>query len=192
MKKKLGFCEKEIIDNKVRDHCHLIARPAHNICNINVEQKDGNLIEVILHNFSRYDCHLSFITLVDTNTDKVEFRVIPKTNEEYISIPYGCTKFIDSYLFWSSSFDKLVETLVNISHQSLKELKNGNVGEDNILNIVNEKEKLLSKGKSNSRIEKLKKKYPDKINELEEALLDYMEKNDLKILKTGFPDKLKY
>ena len=28
--------------------------------------------------------------------------------------------------------------------------------------------------------------------ELEEALLDYMRENDLKILKTGFPDKWKF
>ena len=44
----------------------------------------------------------------------------------------------------------------------------------------------------NDSIKDLKKDYPDKINELEEALLDYMRENDLKILKTGFPDKWKY
>ena len=38
----------------------------------------------------------------------------------------------------------------------------------------------------------MKKEYPDKINELEEALLNYICENDLKILKTGFPDKWKY
>ena len=38
----------------------------------------------------------------------------------------------------------------------------------------------------------IKKDCPDKINELEEALLDYMGENYLKILKTGFPDKWKY
>ena len=41
----------------------------------------------------------------------------------------------------------------------------------------------------NASIKDLKKDYPDKIVELEEALLDYMGENDLKILKTGFPDK---
>ena len=44
----------------------------------------------------------------------------------------------------------------------------------------------------NDSIKDLKKEYPDKINELEEALLDYMGENDLKILKTGFLDKWKY
>ena len=38
----------------------------------------------------------------------------------------------------------------------------------------------------------LQKKYPDKINELEETLLNYFGEHDLKILKTEFPDKWKY
>ena len=41
----------------------------------------------------------------------------------------------------------------------------------------------------NDSIKELKNDYPDKIKELEEALLDYMGENDLKILKTGFPNK---
>ena len=44
----------------------------------------------------------------------------------------------------------------------------------------------------NDSIKDLKKDYPDKIKELEQALLDYMGENDLKILKTGFPEKRKY
>ena len=62
-----------------------------------------------------------------------------------------------------------------------------------ILNIVNEIKMLIKEDKyKNDSIKVLKKGYPDKINELEEALLDYMGENDLKILKTGFPDKWKY
>ena len=43
--------------------------------------------------------------------------------------------------------------------------------------------------KDDKTIKDLKKDYPKEIKNLEEALLDYMGKNDLKILKTGFPDK---
>ena len=51
--------------------------------------------------------------LVDKKNDKVKFEIIPKTNEEYISVIYGCIRFIDSYRFLSSSLDSLVKTLVH-------------------------------------------------------------------------------
>ena len=57
------FCEKEILSDKVRDHCHLTGKyrgPAHNTCNINVTQKQSNFIPFIFHNFSNYDCHMFF------------------------------------------------------------------------------------------------------------------------------------
>ena len=62
------------------------------------------------------------------------------------------------------------------------------VGDDNILNIVNEIEKLLSKGENNETIENLKKTYPEYIKELEE---ENMGENDFKFLKTGLPDEWK-
>ena len=51
---------------------------------------------------------------------------------------------------------------------------------------------MIDKNKRNKSISDLKKKYPDKIIELEEAFLDYMGENDLEILKTEFPDKWRY
>ena len=62
------FCEKEILSNKVRDHCHLTGKyrgPAHNTCNINVTQKQSNFIPFVFHNFSNYDWHMFFKKLVD-------------------------------------------------------------------------------------------------------------------------------
>ena len=38
--------------------------------------------------------------LVDKKKNKVDFDIIPKTNEEYISVTYGCIRFIDSYRFY--------------------------------------------------------------------------------------------
>ena len=108
------FCEKIIECDKVRDHCHLTSSyrgPAHNTCNINVTQKQSNFIPFIFHNFSNYDCHMFFKKLVDKKNDKVKFDIIPKTNEEYISVTYGCIRFIDSYRFLSSGFDSLVKNL---------------------------------------------------------------------------------
>ena len=60
------FCEKEIIGEKVRDHCHLTGKytgPAHSKCNINVTQDQSNFILLIFHNFSNYDPSKSFNVL---------------------------------------------------------------------------------------------------------------------------------
>ena len=194
------FCEKEILSDKVRDHCHLTGKyrgPAHNTCNINVTQKQSNFIPFIFHNFSNYDCHMFFKKLVDKKNDKVKFDIIPKTNEEYISVTYGCIKFIDSYRFLSSGLDSLVEALVDNSNKKLKDFKEEIFDNDEILKIVNKIEKnyteeIMNLDKDEKTIKNLKKYYPEEIKNLEEAHLDYMGENDLKILKAGFPDKWKY
>ena len=183
------FCEQEILSDKVRDHCHLTGDyrgPAHSKCNINVTQKQSNFIPFIFHNFSNYECHMFFKKLVNRKKDKVDYDIIPKTNEEYISVTYGCIRFIDSYRSLSSGLDSSVKTLVDNDHKKLKNLKKEIVGNDEILDIVN---KIVEEDKS---IKDLKKDYPNEINKLEEALLNYMGENDLKTLKTGFPDKWKY
>ena len=127
-----------------------------------------------------------FKKLVDKKKDKVDFDIIPKMNEEYISVTYGCIRFIDSYRFLSSGSDSLVKTLVDNSNKTLKNLKEEIVDNDEILNINNE---IIEDDKT---IKDLKKNYPDKIKNLEEALLNYMGENDLKVLKTRFPDKWNY
>ena len=120
------FCEIFIESDKVRDHCHLTGKyrvPAHSKCNTNVTQKQSNFIPFIFHNFFNYDCHMFFKKLVDKKKDKVDFEIIPKTNEEYISVTYGCIRFIDSYKFLSSGLDSSVKTLVDKSHKTLGNLK---------------------------------------------------------------------
>ena len=117
------FCGKIIESDKVRDHCHLTGKyrgPAHNTCNINVTQKQSNFIPFIFHNFSNYDCHMFFKKLVDKKKDKVDFDILPKTNEEYISVTYGCIRFIDSYRFLSSGLDSLVKNLGEDDFKILK------------------------------------------------------------------------
>ena len=108
------FCEREILSDRVRDHCHLSSKyrgPAHNTCNINVEQKDSKFIPFAFHNFSNYDCHMFFKRLVNLKNEKVKFDIIPKRNEENISVTYGCIRFIDSYRILSESLDELVKIL---------------------------------------------------------------------------------
>ena len=47
-------------------------------------------------------------------------------------------------------------------------------------------------GEDDRTIEDMKKDYPNEIEKLEEALLSFIRENDLKRLKTEFPDKWKY
>ena len=57
------FCEKEILDNKVREHFDLTEKyrsAAHGECIINVKQSQNNFFSVILHDFSNHDCQLFF------------------------------------------------------------------------------------------------------------------------------------
>ena len=61
-----------------------------------------------------------FKRLVDLKKDNVKFKIIPKTNEEYIVVKYGCITFFDSYRFLSESMDKLVKNLDEDDFKILK------------------------------------------------------------------------
>ena len=63
---------------------------------------------------------MCFKKLVDNKNDEVKFEIILKTNEKYISVTYGCIRFIDSYRFSSSSLDSLVKTAVDDSLNTIK------------------------------------------------------------------------
>ena len=156
------FCEKEISD-KVRDHCHLTGNfrgPAHCKCDINGTQKKNDFIPFTFHN---YDCHLFFKKLVDKKNDKVKFDIIPKTNEEYISVTYCCIRFID-YRLLSSSWDSLVKTLVDSSHKTLKNLEEEVVDNDEILIIFNELKMLFRRNRyNNDSIKDFRKDFPEEI-----------------------------
>ena len=52
-------------------------------------------------------------------------------------------------------------------------------------------EKILGTDGNKRSIGDLKKDYPNEIEKLEEAIINYMEENDLKILNTESPDKWK-
>ena len=92
-----------------------------------------------------------FKKLVDKENDKVKFEIIPKTNEEYISVTYACLGFFDSYRLLSSSLDSLVETLVDNSNRILKILMKQIVDNDDLLKIVND---IIEKEKNYKRFKK--------------------------------------
>ena len=166
------FCEKNIESDKVRDQCHLTGKyrgPSHNICNINVRQADSNFIPFAFHNFSNYDCHMFFKRLVDLKKDKVKFEIIPKTNEEYISIRYGCIRFIDSYRFLAESLVKFVKNLDDDEFKILKKkfpdkclyLNKKLAYPYEYYNTINDYKKPVNDLKKENFFSRLKNDYPD-------------------------------
>ena len=137
----------------------------------------------MFHSFCNYDCHLFFKRLVDRENDKVEFDIAPKTNEEYITVTYWCIKFVDSCRFLSSSWDALVQSHIVNNHKTLKKLKKEIVCDNNISNIVNELETLISEDRT---IANIKLVFPYELERLEEALKNINLKKILNFWKQKF------
>ena len=72
--------------------------------------------------------------LVDKTNVKVKLKNTPITNEETISITYGCMEFFDSYRFLSMALDELVE---NLDKDDLNILKKKFPDERQYLNLKN-------------------------------------------------------
>ena len=105
------LCESNIESDEFRDQIQLTGKnrgSAHSKCNINVTQDKGNFINFLFHIFRNYDCHMFFKKLVDEKNDRVKIHIIPKTNEEFISVTYGCVRIRDSYRFLSSGLESVV------------------------------------------------------------------------------------
>ena len=64
-------------------------------------------IPVLYHSFSKYDNLMFSNDLINSNKDKMKLSVIPKTNEEYMSVTYRCIKFLDNMRFQQESLEKL-------------------------------------------------------------------------------------
>lgn len=108
---------------KVIDHCHVTGKflgAAHNKCNASWLMKE--FVPIVMHNLSRYDSHLIIKSLKDLCGEKSNPKLIPKTEEEYITfsayVPYGNKgrlielRFIDSLRFMQASLDELSSNLL--------------------------------------------------------------------------------
>ena len=76
--------------------------------------------------------------------NEVNFDFKPKTNEENMSITYGCFRFIDGFRLLSSSLESIATTLTDNKHKTFKSLRKEAIGADIMLNTVNELEILMS------------------------------------------------
>ena len=122
------ICKKELLTDKVRDHCHFTGKyreATHNSCNLKCRKP--MILPVIFHNLQGYDAHL-FIKQLSYLPG--ELSCIPSTEEKYISFSKKIkvdeyksrrtgetvslcfeTRFIDSYKFLQTSLANLVKNL---------------------------------------------------------------------------------
>ena len=92
------------------DHCHITGKfrgPACNTCNLKF--KTPRFLPVFFHNLTNYDLHL-FIR--ELGVDKKDMKIIPQTEEKYISLTKSLggkikIRFLDSFRFMASSLDSL-------------------------------------------------------------------------------------
>jgi hypothetical protein len=111
------ICEKVIDKNdeknyKVRDHDHFTGKfigAAHNSCNLKRNITKNYNVPVVFHNSKGYDTH--FIIQEIANIGIKNIKIIPKTEESYMSYTFAGLKFIDSLSFLNASLDSLVKNL---------------------------------------------------------------------------------
>ena len=126
--KTCHICNKELLSDKVRDHCHFTGKyrgAAHNSCNL--QCRKPMILPVIFHNLQGYDAHLFIKELACLPG---ELNCIPSTEEKYISFSkkikvdeyksrktgemislYFEIRFIDSFKFLQTSLANLVGNL---------------------------------------------------------------------------------
>ena len=85
-----------------------------------VTERQNILNPFTFHEFINFVCHMFSKNLVDMKNDKVKFDIIRNTNEQYISVTYGCIRFIDSYRFSSMRSDPFFK---NLNEDDFKILK---------------------------------------------------------------------
>ena len=120
------LCDNKFINiiDKVTHFCKLTGRylgAAHQSCIDYVNKVNQHkFIPVLNHNFSKYDNHMFFNDLINSKPDKINLSIIPRTNEEYMSVNYGCIKFLDSMRFQQDSLEKMTESLKDDDYIHLK------------------------------------------------------------------------
>lgn len=116
------ICEKELGDDKVRDHCHLTDKyrgAAHNKCNL--EYRIPKHYPIFFHNLSGYDAHLFIKSL---GADEGEINCIPNNEENYIS--FSKKILVDEYLHKDKNYELKQHILDHIEYSINPRLSNWN------------------------------------------------------------------
>ena len=110
---------------QIEHYCKLTGKylgNAHQDC-IDIVNKSENIkyIHCLFHNFSGYDSHLFFKELIDIQNELSRVNVVPETKEKYLSVTYGCVKFLDSMQFLNGKLDDHAENLSDDAFVYLKQ-----------------------------------------------------------------------
>ena len=112
------------IKEKVKHYCRLTGNyfeTAHQACIDYVNKVNQHkFIPLLYHNFSKYDNHMFFNDLTNSKPNKINLSVTPRTNEEYMSVNYGCVNFLDSMRFQQDSLQKLTKSLKDDDYNHIK------------------------------------------------------------------------
>lgn len=110
------WCNSEftMLNNPVRDHCHISGRFRAVLCNeCNLKARVPTYLPVFIHGSSNYDSHFIVRQL---GCDEEDIHVIPNSSERYITFSKKTVngiklRFVDTYRFMSSSLSELANTL---------------------------------------------------------------------------------
>ena len=118
--KTCHLCSNPLNGDAVRNHDHQTGNflgMAHNKCNLqykNPKQNNKVMVPIVFHNLRGYDGHL----IIQALNKNENIHVIAKTLESYLSFKMDNFKFIDSFLFMSTSLDNLVKNCSAFPHMT--------------------------------------------------------------------------
>ena len=111
------ICEKPIsnFEFKCKDHDHNTGKflgAAHQVCNLHRQRQ--SLINVYIHNGSKYDFHLLIKALANPKVKNLN--VLPFNSEQFRTISFNSFNLCDSLQFLKSSLDTLANDLYKTDH----------------------------------------------------------------------------
>ncbi|XP_065681600.1 uncharacterized protein LOC136095231 [Hydra vulgaris] len=149
------ICEKDLKEDRVRDHSHITGKyrgAAHSDCNLQL--KNPKFIPVLFHNLSDNDSHLFIkklseggkINCIPNNEEKYisfskELKVNELTNKEGKQVEVKLQlRFLDSFKFMAASLDSLTKNLSKDQCKNISRYYSGNE-----LNLLLRKESFYSR-----------------------------------------------
>lgn len=110
---KCHICNLELLEDRVRDHCHIsgdFLGAAHTICNL--QRVERNSIPMFCHNLSGYDGHFLMQHFGGLKGVK-HLSALPYNTEKFRTIDFNCYQLKDSLSFLNTSLNELMNNLLS-------------------------------------------------------------------------------